>query len=195
MDLLSQADFGGDGITHNFTIPANTTLIKIWGQGPGAGGGAGNSNSAGGGGGSGVKGYWCIQGTLASKALQILCPAGGGAGIAPGGNGTSASGHTTITWDNGWQLIFGKGGPGYGGNGQPGPGGPGGNNAVSGTAPSYLGAYGQFNLGATPGMDGTIRLNGHGGNEGDAGGGGHGGWWNANGQAGFGGYVHVECYG
>lgn len=199
MTMLEQEDFGA-GTNTTYTIPANTNRLVVYLNGPGAGGGGGNSNSAGGGGGSGAKGMFVFTGTLGGKDLDIVLPVGGTGG-APGQNGNIASGHATVAFDNSFTLIAGSGSLGYGGNGQPGPGGRGGNIATNtpdqgggAVLPSYVTSFGQFNLGAPAGMDGTQRLYGHGGNEGDTGGGGKGGWWNTAGENGQGGYIHIECY-
>lgn len=189
--MIGQADFGS-GFSGNFTIPAGTSVCRIYLNGAGSGGGAGNSNSAGGGGASGAKGLFTIQGTIAGKVLTINLGTPGAGGVAPGGDGTLGS-QSTVAFDNGWTLIAGAGRPGYGGNGNPGPGGNSGNIATTGTVPSYVTSFGQFNMGSWNGQSGTTRLYGFGGNQGDTGGGGQGGWWNQNGQAGQGGYLHIEC--
>lgn len=193
-----QKDWGaGTSTTHTFQT--GVTECHLYVQGPGGGGGAGNANSAGGGGGSGAKAYFVLKGALGGEQITIVLPNGGAGGIAPGGNGVFST-HSTVTFSNGFQLIAGAGSFGYGGNGNPGPGGRGGNVATntvdqggSATIPAFITSFGQFNLGAAAGMDGTLRLWGHGGNEGDIGGGGKGGWWDQSGQPGQGGYMHIEC--
>ena len=197
----SQQDFGA-GTNTNYTIPSDATRCQFWINGPGGGGGAGNANSAGGGGGAGAKGMFDVRGSIGGQTVQIITPAGGTAGIAPGGNGGAGGGatHTRIIWSNGFEMIAGAAQGGYGGNGQPGPGGVGGNIATNtvdqgGNAvwPPEITSKGQFNLGGAFGQNGSTRFYGRGGNEGDVGSGGRGGWWNQSGLAGQGGYVHIEC--
>jgi len=199
--MISQFDMGA-GYVGQYTIPANTNRFVAYMNGPGAGGGAGDGQSAGGGGGAGAKGMFVFTGDLGGMVLDISIAVGGLGGIAPGGNGKLAINHTTVTFANGFQLIAGGGAVGYGGAGaNAGPGGRGGNIATntgdqggSATIPTEVTSFGQFNLGAAAGMDGTVRLWGHGGNEGDTGGGGKGGWINTNGLDGQGGYAHFEAY-
>lgn len=199
--LFEQKDFGSNKDL-TYTTPSWASRCLFYLTGSGAGGGAGDATSAGGGGGSGAKGLFSVTGSIGNIVLGIRTYSGGLGGIAPGGNGTSPLGHTEITWPNGFKMIAGSGTPGYGGNGNPGPGGIGGNMATN-TAdqggiypwPTEITSKGQFNLGISPGMDGTMRLAGRGGDEGDTGGGGAGSWRSpTNGQPGQGGYIHLECY-
>ena len=192
--MLAQNDFGS-GYSGNYTIPTGASMLVAYINGPGPSGGNPDDNSASGGGGAGAKCKFVITGTLGGAVITLNIPNGGTHSTVKGANGNLPTGQSTMTFANGFQWICGSGEPGFGGNGQPGPGGRGGNVAVNGNVPSFVTSFGQFNLGASPGMDGTTRWKGYGGNEGDTGGGGRGAWrWPTLGEDGQGGYIHLEVY-
>lgn len=174
----------GQATSESYTIPAGTTTMFVYAQG--AGGSGDSSNGGGGGRGNGA--LFCVTGTLGGKVLTAVTGTGGAAPSSLSGSGNNGT-HTTITWDNGWQWIAGGAECASGGRG-----GVGGNTAVSGSTPSYVTQFGQFNITSENGMPCYGSTGGRGGGNGDSGGGGNGGNVHTIGVAGVGGYIHLQCW-
>lgn len=188
MALLLMKDFGGgaaNGVP--FIIPIGCTWMRATLTGGGGAGDYGRDNFGGGGGGRGATGEKIVMGDLGGKTIIIHTGVGGfPPTIESFGNvGTQSS----ITFDNGWQMIAGGG---YRAEGaKPGHGG---NMASSGEMPLYIIKRSEHNLGSESGQMGMLLSGGRGGGQGDTGGGGNGGDPNSLGMGGTAGYINIQFH-
>lgn len=188
MTLLLLKDFGGNSANGTeFIIPLGCTWLRATLTGGGGAGDYGRDNHGAGGGGRGAVGEKIIMGDLGGKVITIHTGVGGYAPTVEsfGNVGTQSS----ITFDNGWQLIAGGG---YRAEGQ--IAGHGGNMAQDGIRPAYIIKQSEHNLGSEGGQFGLLNRGGRGGGQGDTGGGGYGGNPGELGIGGTAGYVNIQFF-
>ncbi len=187
--LLAVQEFGGGTTNQPYVTPLLTTYMECIGQGAGGAGSCGLNNLGGGGGGRGGMGDEIAYGTLGGLSLIVNVGHGGFASVCPNYGNVGTQSSVTFPGAGGWMWIWGGAQRALGQMA-----GQGGNNAQSGTQPSYVFAWGQANLGSEIGQNAVGTLGGIGAGNGDTGGGGNGGAPGQNGTAGIDGYISCRFY-